>query len=505
MHRSTPRAHRTPTLTASPQGKKRKQIARESSSPRISQNMTIKKKRQSTTPISPPGDDRERDEEIEKMVEGDEDEESYASEFVDLVLNDDLDDSGTKIEPGRYKENPKNVDNDDDEIEKEKKDEEIEKGKKDDNVEKRMRKEQKQTPIPSPTRSRRNVSSSDKIGSEELIAAVSPTNATTSKDSPQQNARNDLFHTRQRLYQEMKRSLQDQANDLALHDDHQEDDAPPDGEKRVKRHKTSKSSKSARGSSSKQSDKDSTTYVSKQQHEWGAWVEETVIDEDEVILKDETPKLIAEFQNIDKRVPTIFDRARKCGATLNDMLTITEVVRITTNQPHGLDFMEQIIVMRENNKPNSFSEADFKYLNKNDIEDLYYLCQNKKSDVFSQPSYPNLDVGEWGGKLYTVPILQVFLAILQPYQTISQPHRETSPLTFPKIPNNLSKYLLASLAISPFHDMQAYNVVANKPPIPPQDPISPPAILTPSLVLPPSLLFDPRYFFVSEELLPPKK
>ncbi|GJS22897.1 hypothetical protein Tco_0451529 [Tanacetum coccineum] len=31
------------------------------------------------------------------------------------------------------------------------------------------------------------------------------------------------------------------------------------------------------------------------------------------------------------------------------------------------------------------------------------------------------------------------------------------------------------------------------------------AILTPSPVLPPSLLFDPRYFFVLEELLPPKK
>ncbi|GJV15740.1 hypothetical protein Tco_1361063 [Tanacetum coccineum] len=29
--------------------------------------------------------------------------------------------------------------------------------------------------------------------------------------------------------------------------------------------------------------------------------------------------------------------------------------------------------------------------------------------------------------------------------------------------------------------------------------------LTPSSVLPPSLLFDPRYFFVPEELLPPKK
>ncbi|GJZ85509.1 hypothetical protein Tco_0650848 [Tanacetum coccineum] len=54
---------------------------------------------------------------------------------------------------------------------------------------------------------------------------------------------------------------------------------------------------------------------------------------------------------------------------------IVEVVRVTTEQQHGLDFMEQIILMRENNKPDSFSEADFKYLN---IEDMYYLCMNKK-------------------------------------------------------------------------------------------------------------------------------
>ncbi|GJZ69052.1 hypothetical protein Tco_0632602 [Tanacetum coccineum] len=32
----------------------------------------------------------------------------------------------------------------------------------------------------------------------------------------------------------------------------------------------------------------------------------------------------------------------------------------------------------KNNKPDCFSEADFKYLNKNDIEDMYYLCLNKK-------------------------------------------------------------------------------------------------------------------------------
>nr|GEV57023.1 hypothetical protein [Tanacetum cinerariifolium] len=109
------------------------------------------------------------------MVEGDEDEESYASEFADSILNDD--------------------------IEKEKKDEEIENEKKDDNIEKTdevvnkkdivdnvtgsmgIRKERKQTPIPSPIRSPMNVSSSDKIVYEELTATVSPRSATTSNDS----------------------------------------------------------------------------------------------------------------------------------------------------------------------------------------------------------------------------------------------------------------------------------------------------------------------------------
>ncbi|GJV42341.1 hypothetical protein Tco_1420781 [Tanacetum coccineum] len=61
---------------------------------------------------------------------------------------------------------------------------------------------------------------------------------------------------------------------------------------------------------------------------------------------------------------------------------ITEVVRITTDQQHGLDYMEQIIMIRENDIPDSFSEADFKYLNKNDIADLYYLYLNKKVNFY---------------------------------------------------------------------------------------------------------------------------
>ncbi|GJW34781.1 hypothetical protein Tco_0057701 [Tanacetum coccineum] len=66
--------------------------------------------------------------------------------------------------------------------------------------------------------------------------------------------------------------------------------------------------------------------------------------------------------------------------TFNEDARITEVVRIITDQPHGLDFMEKILMMRDNDKPDSFSEADFKYLNKNDIEDLYYLCRSKEFD-----------------------------------------------------------------------------------------------------------------------------
>ncbi|GJZ34408.1 hypothetical protein Tco_0580225, partial [Tanacetum coccineum] len=129
---------------------------------------------------------------------------------------------------------------------------------------------------------------------------------------------NSLADLQQQLYLKMKRSLQYQANDPVL----REDDAPPEGEKRVKRHKESKRSKSTRGSSSKHSAKDSTTYVSKQQQqEWDAWVEETVIDEDEVIKEDETPELIKELQNVDKRVQTIYDYERM-KATLNDALSI---------------------------------------------------------------------------------------------------------------------------------------------------------------------------------------
>ncbi|GKF02246.1 hypothetical protein Tco_0029169 [Tanacetum coccineum] len=75
--------------------------------------------------------------------------------------------------------------------------------------------------------------------------------------------------------------------------------------------------------------------------------------------------------------------------------------------------------------------------------------------------------------------------------------------TFSDPSEDVSKDLLASLAISPFHDdpymkvMQAYNAASNESPIPPpRAPIAPLSALPPSLVLPLSPIFDPRDFFL---------
>ncbi|GJR98296.1 hypothetical protein Tco_0270470 [Tanacetum coccineum] len=90
-----------------------------------------------------------------------------------------------------------------------------------------------------------------------------------------------------------------------------------------------------------------------------------------------------------------------------------EDARIIEVQPHSLDFMEQIFVMRENDKPDSFSEADFKYLNKNDIEDLYYLCRNKKLGIESYQVKVNLTA-----PTLTFPGIEAY----EPYSIVDKPN-----------------------------------------------------------------------------------
>ncbi|GKB28509.1 hypothetical protein Tco_0867910 [Tanacetum coccineum] len=84
--------------------------------------------------------------------------------------------------------------------------------------------------------------------------------------------------------------------------------------------------------------------------------------------------------------------------------------------------------------------------------------------------------------------------------------------TFSNPSEDLSKDLLASLTILPFHDdpymmvMQAYNATSNESPISlSQAPIAPPTVLPPSPVLPSSPLFDSQDFFLPEEIFPPQK
>ncbi|GJW42401.1 hypothetical protein Tco_0071200, partial [Tanacetum coccineum] len=190
-HRTTPSAHMSPTLTASPQKKKkRKQISKETSSQRKSLKVTIKQKQAKNTPIPPPSDNKERDEIAEASLISLALHKTaiYASEFVDSMLNDDKDDFRTRIEPGSHKEHPKKIDDDDDdETAKEKKDNEkkddVEDKDNDDHIHTLVktqemgsmntRKEKMQIPIPSPIRSPRNNLSLHKTLSHELMETIS--------------------------------------------------------------------------------------------------------------------------------------------------------------------------------------------------------------------------------------------------------------------------------------------------------------------------------------------
>ncbi|GJZ79933.1 hypothetical protein Tco_0644770, partial [Tanacetum coccineum] len=267
------------------------------------------------------------------------------------------------------------------------------------------------------------------------------------------NMKSDLWYVLKAKYEKSSASTDPCRTDAFRkrdHDDHQGDDAHPKGEKN-----------------------------------------NPVVDEDEVILGDETPEFINEFQNVDKRVSTIFDRERM-EAKLRDMLSnqfrdakeyayhlershnymenqirnlneppkylynkdlfflkhgnttekrIVEVVRVNIEQQHRLDFMEQIIVIRENNKPSNFSEADFKYLNKNDIEDMYYLCLNKKERVHDF----QLGIESYQIKInFTAPTL-IFPGIEEcdPFSIVDKP---TMSLIYLNIKNKKRRMSLVEIA-----------------------------------------------------------
>ncbi|GKC31975.1 hypothetical protein Tco_1039269 [Tanacetum coccineum] len=166
-HRSIPRAYRTPTLTTSPQGKKRKQSAEESSSLRNIHKITIKKRKQSLA-LHKTALAAEAQENVAKVQE------NWMRRRLKRWLK------VTKMKSHMQKageiENDDNVEKTDKVV----KEQDIVH---DVTGSMEIRKEQKQTPIPSSTRSHTNVSSSDKTVFKELTVTISPTTTITSKYS----------------------------------------------------------------------------------------------------------------------------------------------------------------------------------------------------------------------------------------------------------------------------------------------------------------------------------
>ncbi|GJX10804.1 hypothetical protein Tco_0200663 [Tanacetum coccineum] len=144
------------------------------------------------------------------MVKGGEYKESYASEFVDSMLNDDVDESGTRIEPESHKEHSENVNNDDEVIEKEKKNDEIEEEKKDDDIEKmnEIKKEKKDD----------DVEKTMRLLKRKIMMRLQRVNTTLNLclTTSSSIADKSTANLQQQLYLNMKTKPQDQAADPEL-------------------------------------------------------------------------------------------------------------------------------------------------------------------------------------------------------------------------------------------------------------------------------------------------
>ncbi|GKE19219.1 hypothetical protein Tco_1426796, partial [Tanacetum coccineum] len=323
------------------------------------------------------------EDDVEKLVEGEE--ESDGTEFADTVLFSN-EDSGDRIEPESHKENPKKNDVD------KKKDDKKDDNDDDDNDDlalirtrvtgsSEIRREKMRTPIPSPPRSPRTDLSSDKANDQELtvfdikekvddaLKDIVPKLATTVtnvlindnllrivanaiKKERESSQAADVLKAK---FEKSSASVGSYRNDVFRkcdHDEHQGDDAPLEGEKSAKRQKMSKGSKYAR---------------------------------DEVIPEDETSELIDEFQNVNKRVPTIFDR-EGMKATIKDMLSnpfrYSEEYVYHLEQAHN--YMENQI-RNLNEPPRYLYNKDLFFWKNGNTQEKWYVLSLHKNHAISIP------------------------------------------------------------------------------------------------------------------------
>ncbi|GJY07858.1 hypothetical protein Tco_0374912 [Tanacetum coccineum] len=116
-------------------------------------------------------------------------------------------------------------------------------------------------------------------------------------------------------------------------------------------------------------------------------------------------------------------------------------------------------------------------------------------------SSPNRSTSDIEDAFSSMNILN-YTSVSSDYFSASAGSSSFNSLENPK--ENMIPLVFSSFYKNPcLKDVQAF--YAKELPISSPDHITSPAILTPSPILPPSLLFDSRYFFIPEELLPPKK
>ncbi|GJU73971.1 hypothetical protein Tco_1265376 [Tanacetum coccineum] len=171
--------------------------------------------------------------------------------FVDTVLLID-DDFGDRLEPESHKENPEKNDDGDEKKDDKKDDDDDNDDDHDDHTLIRTRgiKEKVDEALKYIVPKLSTIATSDLINDNlsRIVANVKFEKSSASVGS----CRDDAFPKHD-------------------HDEHQGDDAPPEGEKNAKSQKTSKSLKSARGSSSKQPVKETNTSASEQQQKQQDW------------------------------------------------------------------------------------------------------------------------------------------------------------------------------------------------------------------------------------------
>nr|GEU37009.1 hypothetical protein [Tanacetum cinerariifolium] len=379
------------------------QFVGESSSPRKS--LKIRTRQHKPTSITPlaPSNDQERDgKAYEERDDGEE--ESDGTEFADTVLLSD-EDSGDRLEPESHKENPKKID-DDDQTKDEKHDDVNDDH--DDHALIRTRgiKEKVNEALEDIVPKLATTTTNDLINDnyQRIMAnAVKKEKESSQAVVPALISQESAPHApkiieelleftcripfsmcilQQAKFKKSSALVGSCRNHAFLkldHDEHQGDDAPLEGEKSANRQKTLKSSKSIKGSSSKQLVKETNTSASEQkqqQHDWDAWVDTIVIDEDEVLKEVKMKIFETEFMkkapllgSLDLKIMKAYVREimkclkhrkqmRRCKMYVNghvdifdmvdiDLFTVVALNMIQVNEPLIYDYLRPLTSLDE--------------------------------------------------------------------------------------------------------------------------------------------------------------